>query len=435
MEDNNNNAKTKFKSELNEIKLEFHKFAKEKAKVYGHNSLHLECFPPEYNKEWIKFMQETAKKIDVMLGKVPSDDKLRLNLILIKVFCVIRSMLGLKVTNQKKFIRVAESLLVKCEKELKPFKNKTEGVWLYVMNQVVHVQLINIRNDAMNESDECRNDFRKGLALIEDADKHYTDFIHYRMEKPWGIDEIFLCHDKEGKPLKSGLADDFYKFREFTMKMLLMELSIKADDEPKVRKYGIEGLRTFMQCPQHHENVHSLVRFAIGVAQPFTNVHMFVQSQHIIAVMMHIVVEFRRSLAEDQRNTVNPIQYDASYMYAELGNRLIRKSHEVSRDKYFREHGLPFESGCRDIHNDNCERLLPKSPMLNQYEKVFPTKLTLDPDTYKKMQKKTGQWIARMDELKKNNTAPPNLCLKPLHWIQERKGTLLIATLCDLFEA
>lgn len=442
-----NIAKNNHESELDEIKQEFYKFSKEKAKKYGHNSIHLECFPSEYNKEWIKFMQETKKKIDGMLDKVPPKDKLYLSLILIKAFCVIRILLGLKVTDPKKFIRTAESIFSKCETALKPYKNKAEGVWLHVMNQVVHVQYIDARNGHKTLRSECLVDSRKALKLLEDADKHYTDFVHYQMEKPWGIDEIFCCYDTKGNQLKSELADDFYKFREFTIKILLMEFSNKTDDEPKIRKYGIEGLRTFVQCPRHHENLHLLVRYAIDVVQPFTNIHYFVQAQHLIAVVMHTVVEFRRSLPEKARTTVNPIQYDASYLYAEFGSRLICKSHELSKDKYYQEHGLPIDNreeyyrshglpvDCPsfDFHHDDCVRLLPKSPMLKQYEKVYPTQMTLDPEVYKKMQKKTEQWLERMEELKRTSTAPPDLCLKPMQMIEQRKCTLVVSTLCPLF--
>lgn len=314
---------------------------------------------------------------------------------------------------------------MKCEKELRPLRKKASGVWLYVLNEVLYVQLIDMRNaKEMWLSPECQADFRKGLKLIEDADKHYTDFVQFQMEKPWGIDEIFCCYDKKGNQLKSELADDFYKFREYTMKDLLMQFSIKTEDEPKIRKYGIDGLRTFMMGHQNHHTIHMLVRVASNIVQPFTNVHYFKQAQHIIAVVMHRVVEFRRSLPVQDRTTVNPIQYDASYMFAELGNRLVRKSQELLMEEFFRRSGLSITQGHRNFHHDDCERLMPKSPELSQYEKQYPTQLTLDPEVYKKMQKKIRQWLNRMKELKRDSTAPHGLCLEPFMLIEERISVL-----------
>lgn len=98
MEETNNNDTNDHKSELDAIKHEFHNFAKQKAKEYGHNNaLHLECFPPKYNEEWMNFTRKLQKKIEALLTKVAPDHDLHLNLVLIKVFCEIRILLSLKV--------------------------------------------------------------------------------------------------------------------------------------------------------------------------------------------------------------------------------------------------------------------------------------------------------------------------------------------------
>lgn len=425
MKGSKNNPKVDYKSELETIKQDFHKFAQQKAKKYGKNSLHLECFPPKYNEEWIMYMEETEKKIDVLRTKIPAKDELQLNLLLIKEFCVIRRLLGLKATNPDKFMQISEPIVVKCEKALKPYKNKAQGVWLYVMGEVLFVQLINMRNSNSMAwySSHCQADFKKGLIVIEDAEKRYTDFVNFQMEKPWGIDEIFRCSDAQGNALQSGLADDFRKFREYTIKQLLMEFAVKTENEPKIRKYGLDGLRTYMHCHQHHQTLHMLVRYAVNVVQPFTNVHHFKQAQHIIGVIMYLVVQFRRSLPPDERKTVNPIQYDASYLYAEFGNRLVRKSQELIMEAFFRQSGLSIE-GHRNFHHDDCERLLPKSKELSLYENQFPTELTTDGEVYKKMQKKIRQWLDRMEELKRDNMAPHGLCLDPYPTVIERVPTI-----------
>lgn len=66
--------------------------------------------------------------------------------------------------------------------------------------------------------------------------------------------------------------------------------------------------------------------------------------------------------------------------------------------------------------------------MILNIKKQYPTQLTLDPEIYKKMQKNIRQWLDRMEDLKKNSTAPPGLCLDPFPLIEEQLPTLELAS-------
>lgn len=355
--------------------------------------------------------KETKTKIDAILAQVDESHELCLNLILIKAFCILSVARDLMECKPEEFIRSEEPNLIECQTLMKPFKNRAEGVLLYVVCQVLYVKLIKMRNeDKPSQSVECQAEYREGFKMIEDADKHYTDFVHYNMEKPWGIDEIFCYRDDAGNLVKLGITEDFRKFREDGIKFLLMEFAIKTLDNPKIRKYGVDGLKSFLNRNRSHTMVYNLVQGANIVTLAFINDHYYAQAQHIIAVIMHTVVEFRRALPEEERTTVNPIQYEVSYMYALLGSALIRKSHElINQQQFYPCFGL-LPTDISNTYHDDYLRLMPESAALNQYENQFLGKLTLDEKNFKKIQKKTRQWLARMEELKRTSTAPQNDC-------------------------
>lgn len=268
MEDSNNN--TNLKSQLDTIKHDFHKFLKQSAQ--------------DAKETLTSFLKKTERKVDAILAQVDMSHELYKGLILIKAYCVLRILLALLMTDSQKFVRTAEPLLIECETVLKPYKNRAEGVWLYVMSQTFYADLIKRRNkDKPVLSPEFQNEYRKGLKLIGDADKIYLDYVHYNMDKPWGTDEIFFCYDSEGNQLKTGLVDELCRFRDRSMTIPLLEFASNINDQLKVRKYGINGLRSLMESSlvdprQTHNKVHRLVRMAAGVVHAFTNDHCYVQA-------------------------------------------------------------------------------------------------------------------------------------------------------------
>lgn len=402
MEKTSIDAKKDIKSQLDTIKQDVCKIIKQKTQDSGING-------SRYDEESNEFLKETQKRTDAILAEVDESHELYLNLILIKAFCVIRTTIDLMIRPEE-FVRMAEPNLIECQTLLNPFKNRAEGVGLYVLCQALHVQLIQMRTDDKScDSSETQAEYRKGLELIEDADKLYKDFVHNSLETPWGMNEIFCCHDDEGNQIQLGLTDDYRNLHESVWSSLI-DLAIRTVDESKIRKYGVDGLKFLLICNRNHNQILKLVRYAMNIAQSFINVYYYAQAQHIIAVTMHTVVEFRRSLPEEKRTTVNPIQYVASYLFALLGYSLTRKSHELVREQKLHRSlfGLEIQD-LWNIHHDDCHRLMPESADLNQYENQFPTKLIPDEKIFKTVQKKTRQWLARMEELKRTNTAPLNI--------------------------
>lgn len=116
MEDSNNN--TNLKSQLDTIKHDFHKFLKQSAQ--------------DAKETLTSFLKKTERKVDAILAQVDMSHELYKGLILIKAYCVLRILLALLMTDSQKFVRTAEPLLIECETVLKPYKNRAEGVWLYV---------------------------------------------------------------------------------------------------------------------------------------------------------------------------------------------------------------------------------------------------------------------------------------------------------------
>lgn len=415
MKKSNKNSKNNFRAQLNELKQELYRLEDERVDYIGIVLFARNQLGSILGKEVGIIAKMVEEKADVLLAKIDPTNEIYMNVVLIKVFGVMHVVIQVDerfrttTLSDEELFKEAEPKLIEYRKLLEPYKHRVEGIWLSMLLEMTYIQLTDrvAKKMLLEQNNNASYNHAEALTKFEAAKAYYDKLS--RSKKIWKINEIFRCNsDRTNQQNMSIFTDGTNVVFEMLVHLTLTSLACKSFDTGKIIQYSIPALQIMAGREIDQTLLPRFVTVSFMVFGAFLKGHFFAQAQHIAAVAMHKIVEFRRILPTEKRTTLNPIQYEASYMYAALGSVLVEMSFKWKNG----------EEVTDNLHQDQCVRLISESKVLEQYEKQFPKKLTMDVEAIKRMKNKTKLWIDRMKELKKTNTAPSP---KWLHNEQELK--------------
>lgn len=345
------------------------------------------------------------KIYDRFLSRVKSTDKFYAAVAAVKYFSAAMTLNYYKSLDYQIPHKLALSELKKLIDAMESLKLRPEILGVYL----AHVELfadISIEK-GINSSESGKNNIC--IEILNRGITAYKDYYRLVNIKPWNCMNILNLHSSSKDKISSLMKTHFkgsdiineVPTRYVNLNVLLCLVYKALNDHDSLFNLGLRTAKMAAQI-QIKKDFTCIERFNILFAQLVTmylNRSYLCQANHILAVAMYFLVEYRRSLQESQRHKVDMSQALISSSYTFYGLHLMEA---VAPTVLAQKHGFiepvpEFEP--------SCERLM-ETDGLKVYEKTFPTEYVVEEKKLHSIYKKTKLWLERTEQL--NETGASN---------------------------
>lgn len=352
-------------------------------------SLHQPLSDRPSNRQVLKRLQrnltyrlQTVDDLYEILESLKIDDELYIKFATIRGYYLIMIAFGWKITNAANYTRDSLSYICKCKTLLEPFKNRPEGIWLYMKCSLLEGDVYNKQGNIVKEA-----------TTYELALDTYDEYVKQEnVEQAWNLNNIFAHHDTVGDGSLNEDRDTI-NYQLLRAGMILDRISHFEIADRVLLKHGLHALDLMLK--ENKETV-KLIFSLYKIATIFLFSKHYPQANHLLAIAMVKSVEHRRSLPAAEQSTMNELQSMVSLAFSKYGSCYILDSFALKAGQVveIRTDCMRLMDGVGSIVNfyTGCKRLM-DAEGLELYEKEFPTDLTTDDTVLRLALDKTKSWL------------------------------------------
>lgn len=361
----------------------------------------------EYNVKDLNRFMDDNKKYDALLAKMKVTDKYYGVIVAIKFFPAIIALgyvdqIGCQELVFSRLPQIQGIIDLMEEVKLKP---QAIGLYLAWIEGFALLSLEKEKNNRRPDKHELI------IEILNKGIKTYEKYQRTVNVKPWSVFEIIDIDDLNilmnlmGMNSNNGSNSVMYTYKR--IKILLYKIYAEAHNKTKVFQLGLETLKILIEV---EDDVLLMLGILDVAAVEFLDRLYLAQTNHILAVFMYKLVEYRRSLPETKRYLVDGAQAHASYIYTLYGLTLLKIGCALN------------SNGMSEIKTD-CVRIF-EAKDLDVYEKTFTTKPVFDKKKLLSIHKKTTSWAIRGETL--NKTKPCEQLTTDLVFAKKRLNKLKV---------
>lgn len=345
------------------------------------------------------------KKFDEFLSRVKSTDEFYPAIAAVKYFNAAMTVMYYRNLDYQIPHKFALIQLKKIIDDMESLKLRPEilGVYLALVELFAEISIDKgIDNSVTENYDTCIEILNRGITA-------YKDYYRLVNVKPWNCLNILNLHNCSKDEISSLMKKHFkgsdivneVPIRYVNLNVLLYQVYMDSKDNDFIFNLGL-GLKTARMAAQiqKKKDFTCINRFNVcfvHIATSYLKRQYFCQTNHILAVAMYFLVEYRRSLPESRRHEVDKSQAVISNIYTIYGLDLMEAVlPALIPNKYGLIEPMPR---CQT----SCERLM-EADGLQVYEKTFPTEYVVEEKKLQSIYKKTQLWLERTEKL--NETEP-----------------------------